>query len=150
MDQEHVLWPTGMTDRDPPARSRPLIFRPEGFLVAILEDAEQAERARATLRGAGFADGVLRIYAGQQILDDWERFMSQRGVAGRVVGALTDDQETIDLYHGYAREGRAALWVYVPDEADADRAVRCLADYNVLHIRHYGHDSQVDIHKEGP
>jgi hypothetical protein len=148
MDREDVLWPTGMTGGDPPARSRPLIFRPEGFLVAILEDTEQAERAKATLIGAGFADADLRIYTGQQILDDWERFKAERGVAGRVVGALTDDQETIELYHGYAREGRSALWIHVPDDADADRAVRRLADHNVLHIRHYGQDGQVDIHIE--
>jgi hypothetical protein len=148
MDREEVVWPTGMTDQDPPARSRPLIFRPEGFLVAILEDTEQAERAKATLSAAGFADGDLRIYTGQQILDDWERFKTERGVTGRVVGTITDDQETIKLYHRYAREGRSALWVHVPDEAEAERAVRCLADHNVLHIRHYGHDSQVDIHME--
>jgi hypothetical protein len=34
----------------------------------------------------------------------------------------------------------------VPDEADAKRAVRALADHQVLHIRHYGHDRQDDIH----
>ena len=33
--------------------------------------------------------------------------------------------------------------VHVPDDddADADRAVRCLADHRVLHFRHYGQDS---------
>jgi hypothetical protein len=148
MDREDVLWPTGMTDRDPPARSRPLIFRPEGFLVAILEDSEHAERAKATLIGAGFADVDLRINTGQQILDDWERFKAERGVAGRVVGALTNDQETRELYRGYARDGRSALWIHVPEDADAGRAVRSLADHDVLHIRHYGHDGQVDIHIE--
>ena len=146
MDQEEVVWPTGMTDRDPPARSRPLIFRPEGFLVAIVEDSEQAERAKAALIGAGFADCDLRIYTDRQMLDDWERFKAERGVAQRVVGALTDDQETIELYFGYARDGRSALWVHVPDKSDANRAVRCLADHNVLYLRYYGHDSQTDIH----
>jgi hypothetical protein len=28
---------------------------------------------------------------------------------------------------------------------DADRAVRGLADHQVLHFRHYGHDSQQDL-----
>jgi hypothetical protein len=53
---------------------------------------------------------------------------------------------SIELYFGYAREGRAALWVHVPDRADADRAVRCLADHQVLHFRYYGHSSQDDLH----
>ena len=33
-----------------------------------------------------------------------------------------------------------------PTTADAKRAVRALADHQVLHFRHYGHDSQQDIH----
>jgi hypothetical protein len=40
----------------------------------------------------------------------------------------------------------SALWVHVPEDDDADRAVRGLADHQVLHFRHYGHDSQQDIH----
>jgi len=146
MSANQVPWPTGMSDQDPAARDRPLFFNPKGFLVAILEDADQAERARAALAEAGYADRDLRVYTSQQILDSWERFLAERSLAQRAVGAVTDDPDTIELYFGYAREGRAALWVHVPDEADADRAVRCLADHQVLHFRHYGHDSQQDLH----
>jgi hypothetical protein len=35
--------------------------------------------------------------------------------------------------------------VHVPEEADAKRAIRGLADDQVLHIRHYGHDTQQDL-----
>jgi len=41
MSEDEVVWPTGMSDQDPSARDRPLVFNPEGFLVAILEDADQ-------------------------------------------------------------------------------------------------------------
>jgi hypothetical protein len=135
-----------MSDQDPAARDRPLVFAPEGFLVAILEDAGQAEQARTALADAGFADRDLRVYTSQQILDGWERFQAERSLAQRVAGAVTDDPATIELYFGYARQGRAALWVHVPDDADANRAVRSLADHQVLHIRHYGHDRQDDFH----
>ena len=146
MNAKEVPWPTGMSDQDPPARARPLVFSPQGFLVAILDDADQAERARTALAEAGFAETDLRVYTSQQILDSWERFLAERSLAQRVAGAVTDDPETIEAYFGYARAGRSALWVRVPDDADADRAVRCLADHQVLHIRHYGQDSQHDIH----
>jgi hypothetical protein len=136
----------GMTDQDPSLGTRPLAFNPQGFLVAILQDADHAEQAKAALTEAGFADTDLRVYTSQQILDDHERFLAQRTVARRVVGGLTDDPDTIKLYFGYAREGRAALWVHVPDDADADRAVRVLADHQVLHFRHYGHNTQQDLH----
>jgi hypothetical protein len=95
---------------------------------------------------AGFADRDLRIYTSRQILESWERFQAERSLAQRVVGAVTDDPDAIELYFGYAREGRAALWIRVPDEADADRAARGLADHQVLHFRHYGHNSQQDRH----
>jgi hypothetical protein len=135
-----------MSDHDPSARERPLVFNPQGFLVAILEDADQAEQAKTTLAEAGFAETNLRVYTSQQILGSWERFQAERSLAQRVAGAVTDDPDTIELYFGYARQGRAALWVHVPEEADAKRAVRALADHQVLHFRHYGHDSQQDIH----
>ena len=82
---------------------------------------------------AGFAERDLRVYTSQQILDSWERFQAERSLAQRVAGAVTDDPETIEQYFGYARQGRAALWVHVPDDDDADRAVRGLADHQVPH-----------------
>jgi hypothetical protein len=146
MSANDVVWPTGMSEQDPAARERPLFFNPKGFLVAVLEDADQAEQARAALAAAGFADRDLRVYTSQQILDSWERFQAERSLAQRVAGAVTDDPDTIELYFGYARAGRSALWVHVPEEADAKRAVRVLADHQVLHFRHYGHDRQDDLH----
>jgi len=98
------------------------------------------------LAQAGFADRDLRVYTSQQILDSWERFQAERSLAQRVAGALTDDPDTIEFYSGSARQGRSALWVHVPDDADAKRAVRALADHQVLHIRHYGHGRQDDLH----
>jgi hypothetical protein len=63
-----------------------------------------------------------------------------------VVGAVTVDPASLKRYLDRAREGRAALWVHVPDDADAKRAVRLLADHPVIHLRHYGQDRQEDLH----
>jgi hypothetical protein len=146
MDDHEVVWPTGMSEQDPAARDRPLVFNPQGFLVSILEDADQAEQAKTTLVEAGFAERDLRVYTSQEILDSWERFQTERSLAQRVAGAVTDDPATIEQYFGYARQGRSALWVHVPEDADAKRAVRALADHQVLHFRHYGRGSQQDLH----
>ena len=130
-------------DRD--LSSRPLVFNPKGFLVAILEDERACEEARAGLMDAGFAEADLRVYTSEEILSDHEVYLKKRSTARRVVGALTDDQATIDLYFGYAREGRGALWVHVPQEVDASKAIRGLADHGVLHYRYFGRDREVDI-----
>jgi hypothetical protein len=145
-----IVWPVGMADRDPDTSARPMVFNPTGFLVAILPDADEAERAATALRAAGFADRQLRIFTSEQILDDYARYTAQSSLPRRVVSALTDDQETIDLYHGHARDGRSALWVHVADDDEAGRAIRGLAGCATLHIRHYGHREQNDIYLRRP
>jgi hypothetical protein len=145
---DEIVWPMGMTDRN--LSDRPMVFNPRGFLVAILTDADEAERAVTALRAAGFADRKLRVYTSEQILADHDLYTAQRSVPRRVVGALTDDQETIALYFGHARDGRSALWVQVDDDAEADRAIRGLTDFDTLHIRHYGHGSRSDFYLRRP
>jgi hypothetical protein len=146
MDEHEVVWPMGLAAQDPALADRPLVFNPKGFLVAILEDDDHAEQARAALEAAGFAERDLRVYTSQQILDDHQRYLAQRSLARQVVGAVTVDPDSLERYLDRAREGHAALWVHVPDDADAKRAVRLLADHPVIHLRHYGQDRQEDLH----
>ena len=87
MSEDEVGWPTGMSDQDPAARERPLVFNPQGFLVAILQDNDQAEQAKTALADAGFAERDLRVYTSRQILDSWEWFQAGRTLAQRVAGA---------------------------------------------------------------
>jgi hypothetical protein len=146
MDEHQVVWPMGLGAQDPALADRPLVFNPKGFLVAILEDDDHAEQARAALQAAGFADRDLRVYTSQQILADHQRYLAQRSLARQVVGGLTDDTTALKRYLDRAREGRATLWVQVPNDADAKRAVRLLADHPVIHLRHYGQNRQEDLH----
>jgi hypothetical protein len=150
MADTDIVWPVGTTDQDPDLSTRPMVFRPTGFLVAILPGAEEAERAAAALRGAGFTDEKLRIFTSQQILDDYARYTAQPSLPRRVVATLTDDPETIELYCGHARNGCSALWVQVTDDEEANRAIRGLADCATLHIRHYGHRRQSDFYLQRP
>lgn len=145
-DEDEVVWPWGMTEQDPDPASRPWVFRPRGFLVAVLANAGRAEDAAASLRDAGFAEKNLRTYTGQQVLDDRERFLAQQGALRRVVGEVTSDSEAVALFSEYARDGRSFLWVHVGDRHNANRAIRSLSGHEVLHLRYYGHDSLEDIH----
>ncbi len=148
MADHEIVWPMGMTDRD--LSTRPLVFDPKGFQVANLADADEAKRAVTALRAAGFADRRLRVYTSEQILADHELYLAQRSKRRRVVGALTDDQETIALYFGHARDGRSALWVHVADDDEANRAIRGLAGCATLHIRHFGQRRQSDFDLRRP
>ncbi|MGR7028166.1 hypothetical protein [Geodermatophilus sp. URMC 62] len=150
MADTDVVWPVGTTDQDPGLADRPLVFAPKGFLIAILPDAGTAEQAAAELRTAGFTDQQLRIFTGEQILEDYARYRAQMSLPRRVAAAVTDDQETLDLYHGHARDSRAALWVHVTDDDEARRAIRGLSGSRTLHIRHYGRHRQSDVVLQRP
>jgi hypothetical protein len=112
----------------------------------ILAGTEEAERAEAALVARGFAPRDIKLYTGKQILDNHEEYMGRRGVTSKVVGSVADDAEGRELYLGYAREDRCALWLRIPDEADVPKALRVLADHRYLHTRYYGSERQTDFH----
>src|SRR6266508_2976330 len=121
---------------------RPWKFRPEGYLVVILSDADEGQRAQAVLVAAGFAARDIKLYTGKQILVNFEVYAKRRSVADKVAGSVMDDSEGRELYLAYAREDRSALWLRLPDDTDVPKALRALADSNYVHTRHYGPGKQ--------
>jgi hypothetical protein len=142
MDGTENTFPMDITD----SSSRPWNFRPEGYLVVILAGTEEAERAEAALVARGFAPRDIKLYSGKQILDNHAEYMGRRGVTSKAVGSVADDVEGRELYLGYAREDRCALWLRLPDEAEVAKALGVLADHQYLHTRYYGSERQTDFH----
>jgi hypothetical protein len=141
-DGENVF-PLDITERA--AGRRPWKFRPEGYLVVMLPDTDEARRAEEALVTHGFAPHDIKCYPGEQILATYEIYKGQRDLADKVVGAVADDSEGRDLYLGYARQDRCALWLRVP-ESRVPKALRVLADRAYLHTRYYGATSETDYH----
>jgi hypothetical protein len=142
MDEGENTFPMDV-DRDP--SSRPWKFRPEGYLVVILSDGDEGQRAETALVAAGFAAHDVKLYTGKQILENFEAYKEQRTIKDKVVGAVVDDSESRELYLRYAREDRSALWLRLPDEADVRKALGVLADHDYLHTRYYGSEQQADF-----
>jgi hypothetical protein len=142
MDEDENAFPMdSITD----LAARPWKFRPEGYLVVILADTEEAQRAKEALVGGGFAPQDVKLYTGEQILENYEVYNEQRTVTGKVVGSVVDDQEGRELYLAYAREDRCALWLRIPNEAGVPKALRVLADHDYVHTRYYGSERQTDF-----
>ena len=107
-------------------------------------------RRRGATRGVvsrqpGFASRDVKLYTGKQILENYEVYQSRRSVTDKVVGSVTADSEGRELYLGYARQDRCAMWVRIPDENDVPKALRVLADHDYVHTRYYGSDRQTDF-----
>jgi hypothetical protein len=142
MDNSENTFPMDVTDPS----SRPWKFRPEGYLVVILASSEEALRAETALVAQGFAARDIKLYTGKQILDNQEEYVSRRRVTSKVVGPFIEDVEGRELYLGYARDDRGAMWVRIPDEGEVPKALRVLADHDYLHMRYYGSGQQIDYH----
>jgi hypothetical protein len=123
----------------------PWKFKPEGYLVVILSDTDEAQRAEADLVSNGVAPRDIKLYTGKQILENYEVFAGRRTTTDKVVGSVVDDSEGRELYLGYAREDRCAMWVRIPDEEDVSKALRVLADHEYVHTRYYGSEGQTDF-----
>jgi hypothetical protein len=84
--------------------------------VVILADPDEAQRVETALVRKGFAPRDIKLYTGEQILENHELSMGRRTALSKAVGAVADDVVGRNLYLAYGREGRCAMWVRLPDE----------------------------------
>lgn len=145
MTEEEIVWPWGMDEGDPDPSSRPWVFNPHGFLLAVLADTDEADLARVALGDIGFPETHSRLFTGETVLADRARFEAQQGAARRLVERVTIDNEVFNLLLEYARAGRAFLWIRTPDRDDANRAIRGLSARQVLYFRYYGDSGAEEI-----
>lgn len=143
MAEDEIVFPWGMEEGDPDPSSRPWVFNPQGFLLAVVADSTEAEAARAALQDAGFAEGHSRAFTGEKVLEDRARFEAQQGTARRLVERVTIDTEAFNLLLDYAKASRSFVWIRTPRREDANRAIRGLSARQVLYFRYYG-DSTVE------
>jgi hypothetical protein len=143
MDEGETTFPMDVTD-DEDLSSRPWSFRPEGYLVVIMADVEEAQRAEAALARAGFALMDIKLYTGRQILENQEVYIGRRSLMTKLIAAVVEDVKGQELYLAYARADRCAMWVRLPDEGRVAKALRVLADFRCLHARYYRDDGQDD------
>jgi hypothetical protein len=143
MDEHENTFPMDFYVEDP--SPRPWKFRPEGYLVVILSDAEEGQRAEEALVASGFAPRDVKVYTGSQILENYKVYATRRNITDKLAGSILDDTEGRELYLGYAREDRSALWLRLPDETYVAKALRMLADFNYVHARYYGPGKQQDF-----
>jgi hypothetical protein len=134
--ERELGWPFGSTDGGP--RSRPLVVHLEDVLVMILPDDAAGARALELLREQGFADDRLRLYTSEQIVVYNEEFRSERGIAGKVVGTIVDDNPLMGAYVRYGEEGCSAVWVQLAHRDDATQVIRSLTDLGLRQVWFHG------------
>jgi hypothetical protein len=145
MDVDETTFPMDVTEEDP--WSLPWNYKPEGYLVVIIADTEEATRAEMALAQAGFAPKDIKLYTGKKILESQAEYVRRRSVLTKLIAPfVAEDVEGRELYLAYAREDRCAMWVRILDEYRVAKALRALADCHCLFARYYSRDEQHDFH----
>jgi len=135
--ERELTWPFGSTDGGP--ESRPLVVHLEDVLILVLADDAAGEEARQLVGDLGFADERLRLYTSEQIVGYDQAFRAERGLTGKVVGTIVDDNPLMGAYVEYGQAGCSALWVQLAHRDDANQVIRALADLGLRQVWFHGH-----------
>ena len=114
-------------------------YYPTGYVVAVLDGKEQAERAAQALRDAGHAAGDVRVFTGEEVLGLDRRFREERTLGQRLAGLLpADEGEAQQQYLEAAQRGHALVTVHASELAAAQPVKEILAAHGAHGVRHYG------------
>ncbi len=113
---------------------------PEGCLVCVIDEPEEATRAVAALLNTGFTAEDVRLFLGEEGLA-FEGAPHWQGIPKRVfffLINLTDDAAFEREYREEARHGRTILMVHAPQEDQCNQARELLNDYHARAVKYYG------------
>lgn len=118
------------------------VLYPENDVIAVADDAVDAERIAAALREAGVPEGDVDLIPGRHFLAMSQSAARRRSLLGRLFAAVSrlfsDDAANEQLFVEEARKGHALLIVHAPDAATLERVRGVLAQSRVHDARYYG------------
>src|SRR4029450_13129948 len=127
----------------PPEQSAKGTLRPwhdtaAGYLAALFEDLEEAQRAQRGLQQQGVPEGDLRLYDGEETLRIAARLQQERSILAKSIKEIVVDHRAERRWLGNARAGGSLLFLYAPTKERAKRMVRLLADYHYGSLDYFG------------
>ena len=127
----------------PPEQSAKGTLRPwhdtaAGYLAALFEDAEEAQRAQRGLQERGVPEGDLRLYDSEETLRIASRLQQERSILAKAIKEIVVDHRAEERWLGNARAGGSLLFLFAPTRERANRMVGLLADYQYGSLDHFG------------
>ncbi len=124
-------------------------FYPKGYVVAVVDDPQAAQRAFEALQNAGWAGEEARLWTGEQVLAKHQQFMEHRSLAQRVgasIGSGSPEDVALKRYLEQARHGHLFLTVHAPNSNQVEQIHGILDDYNAHTIKYYAAAGVADVH----
>jgi hypothetical protein len=130
------------------------VWYPKHYVVGIIEDRSDADRAadalRAAWRDAGAPEDAVRLFHAEDAREAIRQTEGSYGVAKRAMAALSRDlgsEEGVadQEYQAAVNQGQNVLAVLCPTPNTVERATAVLADFKVQHLRYYGALAVTDL-----
>ena len=115
--------------------------RPD-WLVAVINEPTEAERAVQALYQAGFAQDDVTLSHGPDAVDQMQERGQQKSLLGKLADGITkavSDSGTYEEdYADEAHAGHSTVHVHTSDPEEVEKARQILVAHNAHHIRHMG------------
>lgn len=114
-------------------------FYPTDYVIAVIDDPEQARQAADELRRAGCSPEQVGLFTGEQVLANHQAYLRQRNLLERVEALFASDEgEALQGYLEAAEAGASFIAVHTPDVQDVERYRGILTQHHAHAIKHYG------------
>lgn len=119
------------------------------WVVSIIDDPEEADRAATALRTAGIPDDDVMVLHGQQALDVAQAKEDAKNPISKVLSAWgrasTDPGTSEEEYLEAARQGHSLVNVRAESPEDVRRAREVLLAHHGRHVKHFGKWVSTDL-----
>lgn len=114
-------------------------FYPTDYVIAVIDDPEQAQQAARELSGTGCNPEYIGLFSGQQVLANHQAYLKQRNMLERIEGLFPSDEgEALQSYLEAAEAGASFIAVHTPNVHDVERYRGILSQHHARSIKHYG------------
>jgi hypothetical protein len=114
---------------------------PKDYIVSVVDDFDEAERAAEALRKAGFPAADVRLFRSEEIVGALRAIGAHRNVLQRIGAAIqrevTEEGLANKEYDEDAMAGRHILTVMAVEAEEIERARKVLVEHGARRIMHY-------------
>jgi hypothetical protein len=114
---------------------------PRDYIVGVIDDIDEAERAAEELRRVGFPEADVRLFPSEEVVEGLRMIDAQRNLFQRVGAAIqrevTEEGAANKEYDEEARAGRQILTALAVEPEEIERARKVFVAHGARRIMHY-------------
>ncbi len=119
---------------------------PKHYVVGVIDNLQEAEKAVQALRNAGYDGENIRLYRRQEVVQLAQDQEKKQNILTRLAIALDEDEDVeVQFFEEEACRGHHLLHVYAPTAVLVDRARDIFVAYHAHTIKYFGSWAIADL-----